>query len=82
MMNPSNSNLDEKIDILVDQVGRLTEGLTKFRLDMQHSITEFRADLAEIKAMVKDQSETSTRQAETADRLVRIVEVLLERDRP
>lgn len=49
-----------KIDVLIEQVGHLTEGLT------------------EIKMMVQEQSETSRRQAETTDRLVRIVEILLQ----
>jgi predicted nucleic acid-binding Zn-ribbon protein len=76
-------NLDNKLDILIEQIGRLTEGiaefrlstqesLTEFRLTMQQSMTEFRADLAEIK-------ETTRVQAETAARLARIVETLIER---
>lgn len=38
---------EESLDILVDQVGRLTEGLTEFRLDM-----------TEIKGMLRQQAET------------------------
>ncbi len=53
MTHSSNSILGKNIDILMAQVGRLTEGLAEFRFDMQHSITEFRADLVEIKAMIK-----------------------------
>lgn len=39
--------IDEKLEMLVDQVGRLIEGLTEFRLDM-----------AEIKGMLRQQGET------------------------
>ena len=58
-MSTQQANLD-KIDVLIEQVGHLTEGLT------------------EIKMMVQEQAETSKRQAETTDRLVRIVEMLLQ----
>ncbi|MGJ3253205.1 MAG: hypothetical protein ACFE0J_19050 [Elainellaceae cyanobacterium] len=61
MTQSSNSQIDDKLDILIDQVGRLTEGLT------------------EIKRLVQRQAEISERQAETADRLVRIVETLIQR---
>lgn len=47
-------------------MGHPTEGLT-----------EFRADMAEAKTMIREQSEVSKRQAETTDRLVRIVETLI-----
>ncbi|NEP62486.1 MAG: hypothetical protein F6K31_37085 [Symploca sp. SIO2G7] len=33
----------DRIDLLIEQVGRFTEGLTEFRLSMTESITEFRA---------------------------------------
>jgi hypothetical protein len=38
---------EESLNILVDQVGRLTEGLTEFRLDM-----------TEIKGMLRQQAHT------------------------
>jgi hypothetical protein len=60
------NNGDSKLDVLVDQVGHLTEGMT-----------EFRADMAELKNMIREQNEISKRQAETADRLVKIVETLI-----
>jgi hypothetical protein len=50
-----------KLDVLIDQVGRLTEGLT------------------DIKESLRQLATTSERQAETADRLTRIVENLVER---
>lgn len=49
----------------------MQQGLSEFRTEMQQSMTEFRADMAELKA-------TTQRQAETVDRLVRIVETLIE----
>ncbi|MGI0489309.1 hypothetical protein ACN4EK_28175 [Pantanalinema rosaneae CENA516] len=101
MTYSSDNQLDSKVELLIDQVGRLTEGmveyrlqwqaemadfrsglsefrtemregLSEFRTEMQQSMTEFRADMAELKA-------TTQRQAETVDRLVRIVETLIER---
>jgi methyl-accepting chemotaxis protein len=51
-------SIDEKLELLVDQVGRLTEGLPEFRMDM-----------AEIKDMIRQQAEVSIRQSENIDRL-------------
>ncbi|NET60420.1 MAG: hypothetical protein F6K47_31055 [Symploca sp. SIO2E6] len=78
----------DRIDLLIEQVGRLTEGLTEFRLSMTESITEFRAameqsmnefraDMAEIKLTTRQQAETAASQAETTAKLVAIVERLL-----
>lgn len=60
-------NIDMRLDrllaaitVLTDQVGRLTEGLT-----------EFRADMAELK-------ETTKQQADTTAKLVGIVEALIQ----
>jgi len=85
MANSSSDNLDNKVDILTEQVGRLTEGLTDFRMRMEASVEEFRSDLAEIKLTIKEQAEvskrqaeSSIRQAETADRLARVVETLIQ----
>ncbi|MGJ3246911.1 MAG: hypothetical protein ACFE0I_12655 [Elainellaceae cyanobacterium] len=63
-----NNRIDAKLDILIDQVGRLTEGLTEIKRLVQRQ-----AETSE------RQAETSERQAETADRLVRIVEMLIQR---
>jgi len=38
----STSSEPDRIDLLIDQVGRLTEGLTEFQATMQESLTEFR----------------------------------------
>ncbi|MBW4474471.1 MAG: hypothetical protein KME45_29465 [Stenomitos rutilans HA7619-LM2] len=58
MTHASNGNLSPKMDVLIDQVGKLTEGITEFRLSMKQSTLEFRADLTEIKAVVQQQSDT------------------------
>jgi methyl-accepting chemotaxis protein len=52
-----------KLDVLVDQVGRLTEGLT-----------EFRADMAEIKGLVREQLTVSQSQTENIKRLAETTE--------
>jgi hypothetical protein len=60
---------DDKLDILIGQVGRLTEGLT-----------EFRADMAEIKSLIRDQVTVANRQEQNIARLVQIVETLIARE--
>ncbi|NES18580.1 MAG: hypothetical protein F6K41_06530 [Symploca sp. SIO3E6] len=67
----------DRIELLIEQVGRLTEGLTEFRLSMEQSMNEFRADMAEIKLTTRQQAETAASQAETTAKLVAIVERLL-----
>jgi methyl-accepting chemotaxis protein len=48
-----------KLDILIDQVGRLTEGLT-----------EFRADIVDMRELVREQLALTQAQGERIDRLV------------
>ena len=50
----------DRIDLLIDQVGRLTEGLTEFRTVITESMTEFRTDLAEFRSSM-EQSMTEFR---------------------
>jgi methyl-accepting chemotaxis protein len=57
--------------VLSSGIAALAEQATEFRADMARPRAEFRADMADIKA-------TTQRQAETADRLSRIVELLVE----
>lgn len=71
----------------------MAQSTAEFRADMAQSMTEFRADMAqsraelqaniaqsraEFRADMADIKVTTQRQAETADRLSRIVELLLE----
>jgi hypothetical protein len=79
MNQPSPSNLDLKIEALTDQIGRMTEGITEFKLEIQRNRAEFRADLAELKSMIQAQAEISRQQAATTDRLVGVVETLIQR---
>jgi hypothetical protein len=62
---------EDRLDLLTDQVGRFTEGLTEFRMAMERNHQEFNQKLDRIAA-------TTERQAETADRLVKIVELLVQ----
>jgi hypothetical protein len=78
MSENSSNALDDKIEALTDQVGRLAEGLINFRLEMQRGTTELRAYLAAREAAIERQNEISMRQVETTDRLVRIVETLIQ----
>jgi hypothetical protein len=72
-INPEYSRVEQSLEVLTEQVGRLTEGLY-----------EFRADLRGIKGILQrqtefnqQQAETAASQAETTASLVRIVEKLL-----
>ncbi|NJO53354.1 MAG: hypothetical protein HC840_32540 [Leptolyngbyaceae cyanobacterium RM2_2_4] len=86
MTSQSSTHSDDRIDILVDQVRRLTEGITEFRLSMERSSAEFRAalaefrtDMAELKTTVQRQAATAEHLVQTTDRPVRIVETLIQR---
>ncbi len=56
----------DRLDILIDQVGRLTEVVT--------------VGFADLKELVREQAETSKRQEQNITRLVGIVENLLQRE--
>jgi hypothetical protein len=83
------NNSDQKLDILVEQVGRITEGLTEIRVTLQEQVEvgkrqDERLDrlgekLDRIAERQDRQAETTARQVETTDRLTRIVENLLQR---
>lgn len=81
-------NDSEKIEILIDQVGRMTESITELRM----SVTDLRgavvSGFAELKAITERQAESIERLAQTAerqerntDRLVGIVETLIQERR-
>ncbi len=82
--------IDEKLETLIDQVGRLTEGLVDLRLTVERQADTvdrlLSEGLADIKATIERQmivaerqAETVDRQAATVDRLVKIVDNLLQR---
>jgi hypothetical protein len=64
----------EKLDILIHQVGLLTEGIVELRI----LVTE---GFAELKAIAERQERNIERQERNIDRLVGVVELLIERDR-
>jgi hypothetical protein len=73
------SNGNGKIDVLIDQVGRLTEGLTDLRglVERVAQSTERQEhNLDRLATLFEKQSQ---QQSETTQRLVRIVEGLLEK---
>ena len=49
MSQPSPSNFDRKIEALTDQVGRMIEGITEFRLEIQRSMTDLKSGMVEFK---------------------------------
>ncbi len=88
------SGSDDKIDILIDQVGRLTEVVMMGFQDMRAEFRDMRTELAEIKEITRQQAETAKQQAEVAKqqaevakqqaegiaKLAGIVESLLQRE--
>lgn len=64
-----NRQQNQKLDQLIDQVGRFTEGMTEFRIRLER-----------LEAIVSEQAETSKRQERNIDRLVGIVEALIQRN--
>ncbi|MGJ3254332.1 MAG: hypothetical protein ACFE0J_24835 [Elainellaceae cyanobacterium] len=66
--------MDEKLEVLIDQVGRLTEGLTEFRSDMR----DIKNSIRELTETNRQVAETTRQQAETTANLVRIVDRLLD----
>ncbi len=54
----------DKLDLLTDQIGHLTEVLTIGFQDIQTSMHEFCPDIHEIKALVQQQTEATKQQAE------------------
>lgn len=71
--NYSNGH-EGKLDILIDQVGRLTEGLTEIKtlIAEQNEISKRQAETA------AQQAQAAAQQAQTVDRLVGIVGRLIE----
>ncbi|MBD1845486.1 hypothetical protein H6F89_19150 [Cyanobacteria bacterium FACHB-63] len=57
----------EKIEILIDQIGRMTESITELRMTVESGFTELKA--------------ASERQERNIDRLVGIVETLIQERR-
>jgi hypothetical protein len=74
------SGSEDRIEILIDQVGRLTEVVMIGFQDVRDEFREMRTDLAEIKEITRQQSEVAKQQAESVTRLVAIVENLMQRD--
>lgn len=63
----------DRIDILVDQVGRLTEGISELRTAVQTGFAGVQDSFSELRAV-------SERQEQNITRLVGIVEALIQRD--
>jgi methyl-accepting chemotaxis protein len=65
---------DQKLEIVTDQVGRLTEGLTELKLLIQQQAETARQQAESIDRL----SRIAERQAETADRLATTVDRLIQ----
>jgi methyl-accepting chemotaxis protein len=76
------NNSDQKLDILVEQVGRITEGLTEIRVTLQEQVEVGKRQDERLDRMAERldrQAEATDRQMQITDRLTRIVENLLQR---
>ncbi len=72
--HPSIQQLDTKLDLLIEQIARLTEGLTEFRVTMQEGFTNLDARLDRIADVAERQSLTIERQSLAIERLALILE--------
>lgn len=74
----------DRIDMLIDQVARLTEGLTEVRLSNEESHRASMAKFEQLREMIERQSQnidrmanematTARQQAQTVDRLIQMM---------
>ncbi|WP_421654977.1 hypothetical protein [Leptothermofonsia sp. ETS-13] len=69
--------INSKLDILIDQIGRLTEGLTEIKLLIQQQAETAKQQADSIKQQadsIKQQAETARLQAESVNKLVALLE--------
>ncbi len=87
--NQQFDRIDEKSEILIDQVGHLTEGLVDLKLTVERQaetvvcllsegLADIRATIERQVVVAERQAETMDRQATAVDRLVTIVNNLLQ----
>lgn len=69
------SNGNGKMDVLIDQVGRLTEGLTDMRSIADKQLTVAQTQAESVRQLV----ETVKKQAETNERQTKMLETLIGR---
>jgi len=82
------NNQPDDIEMLIEQVGRLTEGLTEFRLAMVDSFTQFNSKLDRmtdkldgmsdrldrLASVSEEQASTARLQAESITRLIELLQ--------
>ncbi len=83
------AGIDEKLEILIDQVGHLTEGLVDLKLTVERQaetvdrlltggLTDIKVTIERQVVVAEWQAETMDRQAAAVDRWVTIVDNLLQ----
>ncbi len=76
------AGIDEKLEILIEQVGHLTEGLVDLKLTAERQAETvdrlLSEGLTDIKVTIERQVVVAEQQAETVDLLVKIVDNLLQ----
>lgn len=75
------SQQNQKLDILTDQIGHFTEGLTELKVLVQEQseqVGHITDGLTELKALVQEQSETAKQQAAIAKQQADTVKSLAE----
>jgi methyl-accepting chemotaxis protein len=78
----SETDVNGKLDVLIDQVGRLTEGLTEMRAMSREQLVVAQSQAESVKQLVetvRQQAETAKQQAETNARQTQLLETLIGR---
>jgi methyl-accepting chemotaxis protein len=73
-MTTSFNSSDDRLDIMIDQIRRLTEVVTIGFQEMHEGFRDIKVDLSEVRKTVAEQAEVAKQQALTVDRLVRVAE--------
>ncbi|MGB8701001.1 MAG: hypothetical protein WCD18_16435 [Thermosynechococcaceae cyanobacterium] len=68
--NGVNGTFAENLNVLTEQIGRLTEVVTVGFAEMKDGMTDLKDGMSELKAIVREQAETSKRQEHHISRLV------------
>jgi hypothetical protein len=76
----STQQLDNKLDLVIDQISKLTEGLTDFRTAMQKGFLELKVITSHQDATAERQAVTIERPSLTLERLALMIERVLAKE--
>jgi hypothetical protein len=75
----TSSNKPDKLDILIDQVGRLTESITELGIFVREGFEESNQRMTRLEEISQRQADAIDRQEQNINRLVGVVEKLIDR---